>query len=58
LTLGLVELQQVAAAISAWAVTGLTTTTLTLTKGIGAGSGVAGSQVRVILANPNAKQLG
>ena len=46
-------LQQVAAAISEWAATTIDATNVVLTKGTGAGSGVAGNQVRCIIKRPH-----
>lgn len=45
----LTELLQVAAAISAWAVTTLDATNVVLTKGVGVGSGTAGAQLRCVI---------
>jgi len=45
----LTELQQVAAAISAWVVTTFDATNVVLTKGVGVGSGAAGVQVRAVI---------
>ena len=44
------ELLQVVAAISAWAVTTIDATNVVLTKGVGAGSGAAGAQIRCMIA--------
>ena len=49
----LTSLQQVATAISAWAVTTLNGTNVVLTKGIGAGSGAVGNQVRCTVRRPH-----
>lgn len=45
----LTELLQVAAAISAWAVTTFDATNVVLTKGVGVGSGAAGVQLRCVI---------
>ncbi len=47
------ELQQVEAAISAWAATTIDATNVVLTKGVGAGSGAAGAQIRVVVNRPH-----
>ena len=46
-------LLQAVAVVSAWAVTSVTTNTVVLTKGVGAGSGNVGAQLRVSVQRPH-----
>lgn len=49
LEVGIEPLLQAPAALSAWAVTARSATTITVAKGTGAGSGNAGAQVRFVI---------
>ena len=54
----LLPLIQAACALSLWAVTGMTNTTITLTKGVGVGSGAANPQLVVFVASAASRIMG